>query len=474
MARGGKKKAQKRRGSHAQDDYDDSSSDDGLTAEEMEHLFFEHLRARAAAGQRSGKKGGFIAFFTQLLAELLRRAYAWLNVQDAGAGASSRAGAPPPREEAEDAPAGVPTLAAAFDLLGVAAAEATPESVRSAFRKLSLLCHPDKCSGDATAPRRFAALVAARDAALAHLSGGAGASGTGGAGGAGYASEEREDAARYASDAAARRARKAEEAAQRRAGEAQMDEERAAMQREAAQSQQRQGRSRERAAWEADVRERERFFQESYLHPQHRGKKRKGRPPPAPQTEASRRAARAAAEDAVGPPPAPRPPATPEQAYADCLHPLAVAIRARATIHFTGVLHVARMSGELRDLLTEDFGAGTTALHHAARADWSEGVQTIVLLAAAGYESLVSARDDGGATPADAAPAGSAVARRLEELAAHALEAATARKAVADAQRAALRAALCAAPLRIVTALCLAPLRVAAALWRAAYSRYVR
>jgi hypothetical protein len=167
-------------------------------------------------------------------------------------------------------------------------------------------------------------------------------------------------------------------------------------------------------------------------------KQRRSRPPPdAPQVAMQRRAT---AEEYVGRPPAPPPPAFPADAFASCADGIAVAIRARAPRHLYSLLQVFAMQGQLRDVLTANLGAGTRALHHAAAADWAEGVDLIISFAGANYAQLILAKDDTGCTPADVAAArcegdASGVAARLRELETHAAAAAAAAAAEARALR---------------------------------------
>jgi hypothetical protein len=414
----------------------------------------------------------------------------------AGGGPSSQPGGP---EQASGGGNGGArnAVADAFAHLGFAdgAEGVSAEAVRSAFRRLSLGCHPDKCVGDAGAPARFAALAAARDAALKHLAGG-GASDDDDANAA-----NADDAAAEAAEAATPRARAARRdaaAAARRAEEEEVVAERARIRAAeaaaAAAAASRAGaaalRSR-RAAWEARVREVEAelkrcddaaFRMRGAENPKKRRNARRGGGAPSaapPDTPQDRAARRAAAEDYAGAPPAPLPPTCAEDAFASCAAGVAVAIRARAPRHLYSLLQVFAAQGQLHGILTADLGCGTRALHHAAHAAWAEGVDLIISFAGGGYAEIVLARDDQGRTPADVAAArcdavdvgggdggaGDArgVAARLRELEAHA-------EAARDAETAAAATALRAAAAAAARGLLMAPLRLSLLTGRVAYA----
>jgi len=156
----------------------------------------------------------------------------------------------------------------------------------------------------------------------------------------------------------------------------------------------------------------------------------------------STEAQRAAAAE-MGPPPTPQ---SPEEAYRNSTHPAAIAVRTRAVIILqTFIVMKLQESGSAMWALREDLGCRTTLLHHAAKADWVEGVEAIVRFPGVDFASLVLALDDDGKRPADVA--GKAVAKRLEELTQHASEAA-AKASAAAAKEAEAAAAQRAANLR--------------------------
>jgi hypothetical protein len=451
-----------------------------------------------------------------LAAVLIRAAALWLLGLQGGSDGSgnesfggSAEEAPPGGAHARGRAAGsaAPPWQAAFALLGLdATAAQTAEAVRSAYRKRSLKCHPDK-SADADAAQRFAALSAARDVALAHLAGAGGAAAGADAGARGGSGGESEGES-PGPGRSTKRARRAAARAEERAHEAAVRSERARMgaEREAAAAAARAasaaaqaGAAAARREWEARVAE-DADARRRAAAANRAGGARKGATARAAAAQ-ERAAARAAAEAAAGPPPTPPAPAppTPASTYAGGEHPVAVIIRARAAMHLAGMLQsaVRRAYGHpaaLRRLLLADTGAGATPLHHAAHARWAEGVQIFISCAGGAYCELVLACDDDGHTPAQVAAAaaqraaaaadaaapdeleaaaaaaaeGAAVTERLSALEAHARAEAAAAAAAKAAAAAAAAAARIALAKRIALGVLTAPLRLAALPLRAA------
>jgi curved DNA-binding protein CbpA len=491
------------------DDEDDDDEDDGegfmeVPPEILEALYTELQRRQRWRPRMAGDPPEPLFTLLQWAAALLEAvreaaaaAAAWLRLDEvpfggggdsSGGGASGGApgGAGPSQQGGPEAASGDASgsgnpVASAFARLGLGdGAEATAEGVRSAFRRLSLSCHPDKCAGDADAPARFAALAAARDVALKHLAG-AQSDDEGDddaerrADAAAEAAEAATPRARATRRAAAAEARRAEVAALR-AEEARIAEaERTAARAAAARADTPAFRDRRRA-WEARVRAMDAELKDADDAARRASygsrKQRRSRPPPdAPQVAMQRRAA---AEEYVGRPPAPPPPASPADAFASCADGIAVAIRARAPRHLYSLLQVFAMQGQLREVLTANLGAGTRALHHAAAADWAEGVDLIISFAGANYAQLILAKDDTGCTPADVAAArcegdvsgvgdASGVAARLRELETHAAASAA---AAAAAEARALRDIAA----RVGLGLLKAPLRLTLLTGRIAYA----
>ena len=109
--------------------------------------------------------------------------------------------------------------------------------------------------------------------------------------------------------------------------------------------------------------------------------------------------------------------------YGVAAHPAAIACRARTQTILQSLIVLSGMEhGTELPLLAADLGRGTSLLHHAAAADWREGIELILRFAGPEYGKLVTARDEEGATPADrAARAGASegVRNRLRQLQRH-------------------------------------------------------
>jgi hypothetical protein len=105
-----------------------------------------------------------------LVARLLRAALALDDPlrADGGGGDGGDQNVPPPKAPAPH-DSGSTGAAAAFAALGLNVATADVAAVESAYRRLSLSCHPDKHPDDELAAAKFGALTQARAQALAFI-----------------------------------------------------------------------------------------------------------------------------------------------------------------------------------------------------------------------------------------------------------------------------------------------------------------